>query len=545
MPPPVTLAAAQPNNSSFADSMLAKILERLKILETRITPSPVEPQVRHNRQTNAATATRAGLDPRGGKGSSSDPVQLMDAEDDNFTPVTHKGRSRKGRNIQPSQTNCTPTSYAGAATAAANTKQPPAPPKQPARLPTITEVTILRSGGHPNPQVERELQTRAADAIVREVRLKMAKAVAKPVPLRAGRWSVHPRSKGNFVFSFDGNVPFDLIMTYEHILLAPFYGTGQLSPSMGWTRLLAHGVPVLNDAWEPFTPDALLKEVKEIPGLKKAHFAMTPRWLKPAEQIRTNYSTVTFAISDPDGTISSAILNGRAALFGKEVTIQRWVEKPALVQCSHCHALGHIKTSRACPLGKDSDKCYRCGGSHKSEEHDKKCPRKHTIAGLCDCTHYKCLSCHNAGHNCRDKRCPARDLYRPRSSRRPRKPRDRGKDRELDPGEGPSAPPPPPNLPLDEPPDLDGDLYEPAPAPLSPTSRQARTARHHRSIEALINRPDHLMDIDNSDPRKHSETTYDTEEFPEAWNSTGNGNARPTGYSPSCPQSGAANLPVD
>jgi hypothetical protein len=61
----------------------------------------------------------------------------------------------------------------------------------------------------------------------------MAKAVAKPIPLRAGRWSVHPRSKGNFVYSFDGHIPFDVISSYEHILLRPFQGTGQLCPSLG------------------------------------------------------------------------------------------------------------------------------------------------------------------------------------------------------------------------------------------------------------------------------------------------------------------------
>ena len=53
--------------------------------------------------------------------------------------------------------------------------------------------------------------------------------------------------------------------------LAPFYGTGKLSPSMGWTRLLAHGVPVFNENWVTTGPEALLKEVKAMPpGLKKS-----------------------------------------------------------------------------------------------------------------------------------------------------------------------------------------------------------------------------------------------------------------------------------
>jgi hypothetical protein len=162
------------------------------------------------------SATRAPLNP----------PQRTDTEDDSFTLVTCNKRGKK--------TNPTPMSYAGAAEAAASTKQPPLT-RQPTRVSTITEVMVIWAGGFLDADIEQRVRACAADAIVREVTLKMAKAVAKPVPLKAGRWSIHPCSKGNFVYSFDGNVPFDLIETYEHILLAPFRGSGKLSPSMGWT----------------------------------------------------------------------------------------------------------------------------------------------------------------------------------------------------------------------------------------------------------------------------------------------------------------------
>ena len=73
----------------------------------------------------------------------------------------------------------------------------------------------------------------------------MAKAVAKPILLRAGGWSVHPRSKGNFVSSIDGCIPFNVIRSYKRLLLELelFYGVGQLFPSMGWTRFV-HSVPI-------------------------------------------------------------------------------------------------------------------------------------------------------------------------------------------------------------------------------------------------------------------------------------------------------------
>ena len=348
-----------------------------------------------------------------------------------FTEVTRNGKGRKGEGkgkalgpgpTQPGHANPTSASYAGAAAAATNLPQPATQRKSGNPTPTITEVTVRRAGGLMDPHKEAQIRSRAADAIVREVRLKMAKATANPIRLRAGRWSINPRSKmeGNFVYSFDGNVPFDIIKSYEHFLLNPLGSTGELCPSMGWTRFLANGVPTWDEEDLPFSPSALLEEVRTLPGLKKAFFAMQPRWLIHADRIHTPYSSATFAISDPDGSIAATLLNNRAALFGKEVTIRKWIDKPAFIQCSRCHALGHNKASRVCTLSRDSVKCYKCGGAHASKEHDKRCPKKHEVAGICDCKR-KCLNCHNLGHDSKDPRCPARDQFRPRTARKPRK----------------------------------------------------------------------------------------------------------------------------
>ena len=366
----------------------------------------------------------------------------------------NKGKGKEATNAtgraraQPTQPTAAPPSFANAASSATNIQQPQPTRKEPKTFPSITEVTVLRKGGFHDKQVEAQVQSRAADAIVREVRIKMAKTVAKPIPLRAGRWSIHPRSKGNFVFSFEGSIPFDLIQSYERLLLEPFLGSGELCPSMGWARFVVNGVPIWDDeTHECYPPEALLAEVRMMPGLKKATFAMQPRWLKPLDEEYSLYSSITFALSDPNGSTTGALLNGRAALFGKEVTVRKWVDKPALIQCSQCHALGHNKSSKTCLLNKDSVKCYKCGGAHKSELHDQLCTRKHTVVGICDCQHFKCLNCHNRGHNCRDVRCPSRDLYRPRGGK--------GKTRATEPptgpnenaSSGPSQPPRPPNAP--------------------------------------------------------------------------------------------------
>lgn len=540
--PEPSLTSEQPDTAALTATVLTKILARLEALERLSMPPPARHAGAQHRPNPAPTMPREETDPRSKAGESLHATQTVEREEeDNFTVVARNGKGRKGKGkLTPLQINLTPASYASAAASSANTKQPVAPPKPTAQLPAFTKVMVLRAGseGHSDPQVELSIRAQAADAIVREVRLKMANAVPNPILLRAGRWSIQSRSKGNFVYFFDSNVPFDIIRTYERILLTPFHGTGKLSPSMGWTRLLAHGVPVFNEEyWTASRPEALLKEARTMPGLKKAHFSMPPRCLKLVDRIDTNYSSVTFAISDPDGSITSTLLNGRAALFGKEVTIQRWVSKPALVQCSHCHELGHIKTSRACPLGKDSVRCYICGGSHHSDAHNQKCPRKHAVAGICDCRHFKYLNCHKTGHHCRNTLCPARDLFRPRTSRKQKKCRNFGKADDWAPDARPSttietiADPP-----TEDPFDME-DLYAPAlplppppPPPPNRTSRQARTARHHQGIDNIC-------------------ANYDSDEYPEAWNcpepmDTDHTTTRSMDYSPSRPQGDASNMTI-
>jgi hypothetical protein len=85
--------------------------------------------------------------------------------DDEFTPVTYNGRGRKaGKKVstagpattQAPQANPTPASYAGVAAATSNTKQPP--PRQPPHVLTIMEITVIRSGGLPDTELEEMIR---------------------------------------------------------------------------------------------------------------------------------------------------------------------------------------------------------------------------------------------------------------------------------------------------------------------------------------------------------------------------------------------------
>ncbi|KAF8500745.1 hypothetical protein F5888DRAFT_1298123 [Russula emetica] len=208
-------AAIQAAMGPAIQAAMAPYAAKLDALERVNMPPPVtRPACKHN-PINSPTTT-----PAVHQNVTPPPIPPNNTvrADSGFILIDSQSKKWKGKvnaggqtSAQPAQTNLTPASYANAAMNAADIQQPQAPRRQRNPTPAITEVTVLRTGGHVDPQRESHIRARAADAIVREVRTKMAKVVAKPIPLRAGRWSIHPRSKGNFVFSFDGCLTFDVI----------------------------------------------------------------------------------------------------------------------------------------------------------------------------------------------------------------------------------------------------------------------------------------------------------------------------------------------
>jgi hypothetical protein len=344
-----------------------------------------------------------------------------------WTKVTNKGK--RGKVGKPDQANptlqqviLTPRSYATATATVTQTPNQPPTQKQPTHQanppPAFTEVTVVRFGGSMDHTKEQATRNRQPDAVVREVRANMKQAVAKPLPIISGRWSSGTRSKGNFVFTMRGQVDFAFVQTFEHFLTGPFPGGAQLCPNQGWTKLLAHGVPVMENDNVVFGPDELLTEVRTMQGLQDVYFSSMPRWIKPVNQMTSNYSSLTFAFSDPDGSVAKELLKGKQALFGKQVQIERWVDKPLLVQCGRCHSLGHAASSKACRLPRDSVKCFKCGKGHLSDVHDRECTRskQHKMAGICDCR-LQCITCNKVGHHARERSCPAREGYRTRRAR--------------------------------------------------------------------------------------------------------------------------------
>jgi hypothetical protein len=176
-----------------------------------------------------------------------------------------------------------------------------------------------------------------------------------------------------------------------------------------------------------FSSDDLLRETRTLTGLRSAYFSSPPHWIKPVERMSSCYSSLTFTFSDPSGTITKQLLDSRQALFGKQVQIKRWVDKPLLLQCSRCHTLGHASSSKVCCLPADAARCYICGKGHLADDHNRECARarQHKVAGVCNCKP-QCISCNKVGHHARDTTCPAQEGYRPR---RTRPSKNKGKER--------------------------------------------------------------------------------------------------------------------
>ena len=171
-------------------------------------------------------------------------------------------------------------------------------------------------------------------------------------------------------------------------------------------------------------PEALLKEVRSLPGLANVYFALQPNWVRLVERLQGPYFSISFAFSNPDGTISSKLLTRKHGLFGKEVHIKKWLDKPPLVQCSWCHALGHTANSCQCPIPKGDCRCAKCGGAHTTDSHARLCQGHHAVAGVCNCK-LPCLNCSSSNHDCKSHKCPAQDNFRSWHC----KPTDKGKGR--------------------------------------------------------------------------------------------------------------------
>ena len=414
----VSLSAKLDSFSSKVESSLAGVLKRVETLERGRMPPPPPPQAKRGPPLAPQGSSQETCPAPAPAPSTVSPPASQSHQENGFVQVGRNGRAiRSYAGI--AATPATPPAATSGQNATATTL-----PKRPNPLsaaPTLSEVTIVRRGGMLEPNEERAFRARPPDVIARSVIDTIrAAAPGHPAIPRSGRWGHH--SKGNYIFTFNGQVTPEHIHQVETYLLRPF-PDGELVINHGWSRIMLKMVPVYNAIDSPHGPIALEEEVRQaIPALAKKPFAQAPKWLLGPTRIQGQYSSVTFAFSDPDRSITKGILAKPVPMFGREVRAVEFIDRPPLVICGRCHLLGHQTGSQVCKVKPDQVRCAHCGGAHKTEEHAVNCKkaRTHRIAGICDCNPF-CLNCKGNGHISTDPTCPRRkDFYVRKKSRRPR-----------------------------------------------------------------------------------------------------------------------------
>ena len=287
------------------------------------------------------------------------------------------------------------------------------------RLPSNTEVTVLRDGGLSALEAEAAVRAQRPDNIVREVQKQInAQVKNNPIQILAGRWSGSVKRTGNFIFTIRGQVNFPLIASYSRFLLAPFPGS-ELAPSGNWTWAQLRGVPIWDENDIAHSQEELMKALRANPAFEEAIITTVPRWQIPIERLSGDAGTVVFSYCDPDESITRQAREDHIFLFGSYAKFTISPSRPALIQCSRCHQLGHARNSRACRVPAEALICFKCGGPHRSEHHSRECRRVHRDVGICDCP-LKCILCGDNGHHARDSKCPKRTEFAPpRASNRP------------------------------------------------------------------------------------------------------------------------------
>jgi len=133
---------------------------------------------------------------------------------------------------------------------------------------------------------------------------------------------------------------------------------------------------------------------------------------------RSHHGSISFAFLDEDGSCFQRLVRNPPFLFGNRTTkVRKYISRPVLLECSHCHRLGH--TTQRCSLPKTRLVCPICGQNHKEEEHTAKCPNvANHIGTACSCPPV-CINCNRAkkshqakGHRASSPSCPLRSNYR-------------------------------------------------------------------------------------------------------------------------------------
>jgi hypothetical protein len=267
--------------------------------------------------------------------------------------------------------------------------------------------------------------TRPADVSVLVRRAQDALSrVRADIRLLAGRWSSPGTGRKNFVFTFEGKLDVSKISKYDEIIFAGLGPNCRGVPNAGFTSVMFNGVPCFRDTLGNLPSSAALEaELSRSPVTRGRRTLAPPRWLGgPSHLDGKLHGSVVWSFYDPIGDAVELMTRRPPAFFGTYVRARKFSSRPTLIQCEHCHRLGH--TAARCQRLKVANICVLCGGPHTTASHHFHCPAPKHKGKKCDCP-TSCFLCREKkrtnfeGHHARSQSCPLRSQYRADTTRPP------------------------------------------------------------------------------------------------------------------------------
>ena len=171
-----------------------------------------------------------------------------------------------------------------------------------------------------------------AELIVRSLRTAMNQQHGGGpalVTLLSGRWS--SQLNHNFVLVFAGHPTNDQVYKYRAVLTAPFGPGAHLVPQKGYTRMILHSVPLIrSQSGAPVSASGLIAEIKQNPVCTDILFVNAPTWVIRNNSPDKTHASITFAMIDEDGSITSRLIKHPPSLFGATTTACKCTTLPAI-----------------------------------------------------------------------------------------------------------------------------------------------------------------------------------------------------------------------
>ncbi|KAH9007536.1 hypothetical protein EDB84DRAFT_1572785 [Lactarius hengduanensis] len=183
-----------------------------------------------------------------------------------------------------------------------------------------TDVTVIRGHGVEDPMFELQLFKQAPSTFVMEIRQEVERMSQGKLVILSACWSQKANTH-NFVYTFQGNIPFTQIFPFRHILVKPLLA-GYIIPNDGWTHAQLRDVSTRAPDGAIYDNDTLMAELTRNAPFKNAIFCLVPHWQGSAFTVsHSEKTTVSMAFVDKHGAVSSAAVAADQATPYKNDTV--------------------------------------------------------------------------------------------------------------------------------------------------------------------------------------------------------------------------------